>query len=913
VSVLLGRAQECALLSELVGDVRRGASRALVVRGEAGVGKTALLEYVCGLAPDATVVRAVGVEAEMELAYASLHQLCGPLLVRLEDLPGPQRRGLEIVFGLRAGDAPDRFLVGLAVLSLLSAASAKRPLLCVVDDAQWLDRTSALTLAFVARRLLAESVGLVFGVRDAGEAFRSLPELELGGLRNGDARALLASSVRFRLDEQVRDRIIAETGGNPLALLELPRGLSAAELAGFGTGATSASPNGLDESFRRRLAALPDEARRLLFIAAAEPLGEPALVWRAAELQAIGPEAAAPAAEAGLCEFGARVLFRHPLVRAAAYRAASQDERRRAHAAIAEATDAAADPDRRAWHRARAAVGPDDAVADELELSAARAKARGGEAATAAFLERSAELTSDPARRAERSLAAAEAKHFAGLVDDALRLAALAEGGPLDEFHQVRVDVLRGRVATVRRRVGDAPTLLLGAARRFERFDRRVARDTYRDAFIAAIYAGRFAHDTGPPEVAAAIRAAVASSDPPSASDELLDAVASLVDVGYAAGAPAVQRALASFRLMPASSEQELHWLWFAGRMAIWVWDEATWSAVSGRLLELVRDAGVLALLPMAASLRVGWELFAGDLAVASAHVSEQDTVHEAIGGESSPGSRIALAAFRGDEAAVVGLDEATTRAAVARADGPWVALRHWSTAVLCNGLGRYDEALAAAQQGAAYPTDMQMSSWAMSELVEAAARCGRPEAARPAVKRLAEIARGCDTDWIVGVDARARALVADDGDADELYRRAIANLERTRFRAELARSHLVYGEWLRRNARRRDAREHLRTAHDMLASIGMEAFAERARKELAATGERVRRRSAETRDDLTAQERQIARLARDGLSNPEIAARLFLSPRTVEWHLRKVFLKLGIHSRWELASALPDSEFARA
>jgi DNA-binding CsgD family transcriptional regulator len=406
--------------------------------------------------------------------------------------------------------------------------------------------------------------------------------------------------------------------------------------------------------------------------------------------------------------------------------------------------------------------------------------------------------------------------------------------------------------------------------------------------------------------VAAAIRSAVPSADPPTASDELLDAAASLVNAGYATGAAAVRHALPSFRVMPAASEQELHWLWFAGRMAIWVWDDDTWGAISGRILELVRDAGVLALLPMAVSLRVGWELFAGDLAAAAAHVSEQDTVHEVIGGESSPGSRIALAAFRGHEAEVAQLDEATTPAAVARADGPWVALRHWSTAVLCNGMGRYDEALMAAQQGAEYPADMQMSSWAMSELVEAAVRCGKPEAAATALTRLAEIARACGTNWILGVDARARALVADTGDADQLYQHAIARLERTRFRAELARTHLLYGEWLRRNARRRDARDHLRTAHDMLTSIGMEAFAARAGRELLATGETARKRTSETRDELTPQEMQIAQLARDGLSNPEIGARLFLSPRTVEYHLRKVFAKLGIASRERLDRVLP-------
>jgi DNA-binding CsgD family transcriptional regulator len=533
----------------------------------------------------------------------------------------------------------------------------------------------------------------------------------------------------------------------------------------------------------------------------------------------------------------------------------------------------------------------------------------GGQAATAAFLERAADLTLNPARRAERALAAAESSYLAGSADDALRLAAAAEGGPLDELHRVRVDVLRGRVATMQRRPRDAPPLLLQAARRLERSDRRAARDTYRDAFIAAVYAGRFGGDTGLPEVAAAIASAAPSTDPPSATDELLDAAALVVNAGYATGATAVQRALSAFCVAPMPQELELHWLFLAGRLSSWVWDEKTWDVLSGRILELVRDDGVLALLPFAAATRIGWELFAGDLAAAAVHVVEQDMVQEAIGGERSPGSRIALAAFRGREAEVAALDEATTRDAVARGDGPWVALLHWSTAVLCNGLGRYDKALAAAQLGAAYPSDMQVSSWALSELVEAAARCGQPEAAAEALVRLAEMAQACSSDWVLGVDSRAQALVADPADADELHRHAIQRLGRTRFRTELARAHLLYGEWLRRENRRVDARVQLRTAYELFTSIGMEAFAERARGELLATGEKLHRRTAETRDELTPQERQIAGLARDGLTNPEIGARLFLSPRTVEWHLRKVFTKLGIHRRHELFSALPSSE----
>ncbi len=905
---LLGRASECALLDGLIRDVRRGESRSLVLRGEAGIGKTALLEYLVAAAPDLMVVRAVGVESEMELAYASLHQLCGPLLHRLESLPGPQRQALEIVFGLSAGAAPDRFLVALAVLSLLSEVSEKRPVLCVVDDAQWLDQVSALTLAFVARRLLAEPVGLVFAAREPGDQLRHLPDLDVGGLRDGYARVLLGSAVRVRLDEQVRDRIVAETRGNPLALLELPRDLSAAELAGFGTAAVSALPGRIEESFRRRISALPEQTRRLLLIAAADPLGEPALVWRAAELQGVSAEAAAPAAEAGLCEVGTRVRFRHPLVRAAAYGAGSPDERRRAHAAIAEVTDAKADPDRRAWHRAHACAGPDDTVADELERSAMRARARGGQAAAAAFLERSADLTLDRAVRAERALAAAEASYLAGSGEDALRLAGVAERGPLDEFHRVRVDVLRGRVATIQRRVSDAPPLLLRAARRLERFDRRVARDTYRDALTSAFLAGSLAGDAGLPEVAAAIRSAAPSAEPPSVTDELLDAAALLVDAGYAAGAARVQRALAAFRAAAISRVEEVQWLFLASQMAQDVYDEETWDALSARTLELVRETGVLAALPMAAATRYTRDLYAGDLTAAAVYVAEQDRLLEAIGGEGSPASRALLAAYRGREREVAELDEATTRHAVSRGYGIGLDALHWAKAVLGNGLGRYDEALAAAQPGATYPPAMTVYSRILSELVEAAARYGRPEAAADAVRRLAEMARACGTDWILGVEARARALVAAPGDADELYRQATERLGRTGVRSELARAHLLYGEWLRREGRRVDARIQLRAAYDLFTSIGMEAFAERARGELAATGEKVRKRTAETRDDLTAQERQIAELARDGFSNPEIGARLFLSRRTVQYHLGKVFGKLGIRSRNELASALAGS-----
>jgi DNA-binding CsgD family transcriptional regulator len=908
-SKLLGRRSEREALDRLVADAVAGRSRVIVLRGEAGVGKSALLGYLSGRVAGWHVARAVGVESEMELAYAGLHLLCAPMLDHLDRLPAPQRDALATVFGLSPGAAPNRFLVGLATLTLFADVAERQPLACIVDDAQWLDRASAQILGFVGRRLLAERIAVVCAARTgAGDhVLAGLPELSIPGLGDSDARALLLANVPGPLDARVCDQIIMESHGNPLALLELPRAWNVADLAGgFGLPGGHPVAGRIEQSYVRRLQQLPSDTRLLVLTAAAEPLGDLVLLHQAAGALGVDIAAAGPAQDGALLELDGRVEFAHPLVRSAAYRSAAADDRHRVHRALADATVAETDPDRRAWHRARATPGPDEEVAAELEGSADRAQARGGVAAAAAFMQRSAELTIEPARRAERALAAAEASYLAGSRDDALRLAGIAERGPLSEFHRVRADVLRGRVAMVQRRTSDAPPLLLRAARRLERFDRRVARDTYRDALIAAIYTGRFAGDTGLPEVAAAIRSAPPSADPPSVTDELLDAAALLVDAGYAAGAPAVQRALAAFRAMSMSRGLDLHWVFLAGRVSTWVWDHETWDVLSGWMLKLVRDAGVLALLPFADAARVGWELFAGNLAAVSAYVEEQDRVQEAIGGDSSPGSRIVLAAYRGHEAEVAQLDEATTRDAVARGDGPWVAMLNWATAVLGNGLSRYDEALSAGQRGAAYRPDMHMSNWALCELVEAAARCGRPEAATGALGRLAEMARACGTDWVIGVEARARALVADPADADELHREAIERLGRTRFRTELARAHLLYGEWLRREGRRVDARQQLRAAHEMLTAIGMEAFAERARRELLATGEKARKRSAGSRMELTSQEEQIARLACDGLSNPEIGAQLFVSARTVEWHLRNVFTKLDITSRRQLRTALP-------
>ena len=899
---LRGRESECAQLDDLTAAIRRGESRSLVLRGEAGIGKTALLEHLVTGAADLIVVRAVGVESEMELAYASLHQLCAPLLGRLDRLPAPQRQALEIVFGLSAGTAPDRFLVGLAVLSLFAAVAEERPLLCVVDDTQWLDQASELTLAFVARRLLAEPVGIVFATREPGEGLQHLPLLEVGGVGDDDARALLGATATVKLDEAVRDRVVAEMRGNPLALLELPRGLSAAQLAGgFGLTGGQALTGRIEESFVRRLELLSGDGRLLLLIAAAEPVGDPLLLWGAAERLGIGPEAAQAAEAEGLLAIGGRVTFRHPLVRSAMYRTATAGARQAVHLALADATDRAADPDRRAWHLAAAAERPDEEVAVELERSAGRAQARGGLAAASAFLQRAVALTKDPARRAERALAAAQASLQAGAFDAALGLAATAQAGALDEFQRARADLLRAQVAFISFRGGDAPTLLLAAARRLEPFDLERARDTYLTAWGASLVAAQVAGEGVLMEICRAVRA-LPRPDAPRPLDLLLDGLALLITEGHAAATPTLRRAAKALADLPA--KDVLLWGWIAASASGLLWDIEGMRANSAREVRLLRDAGALAALPSSLANLAIATAWTGDFAAAAALIAETDSVAAATGTRQSPFALLRLRALQGREAEAAAEIASTIELAAATGQGMASAWAHWATAVLGNGLARYEEAASAARRATADPRNW-WSMWVLPELVEAAVRAGRAELARDALDRLAATTRPCDTDFAVGIEARSRALLADGANAEDLYREAIDRLGRTRLRPELARAHLLYGEWLRRQNRRVDAREQLRTAHELLAGIGMEAFAERARRELAATGENVRRRAVDARDDLTAQERHIAGLARDGLANPEIGARLFLSPRTVEWHLGNVFTKLGIRSRRELVTAL--------
>ena len=907
--LLRGRRAECLALDRLLEAAHAGQSAVLVLRGEAGIGKTALLGYAAGRAEGWRVLRAIGVESEMELPFAGVHQLCAPLLEGLTRLPTPQREALGTAFGLSAGARPDRFLVGLALLSLLSDAAEEQPLLGLIDDAQWLDRSSAQVLAFVARRLEADSIVLLFAERGPGELdeLAGLRDLELDGLTDTHARELLASVLAGPRDERVRERLIAETRGNPLALLELPHGLPPAELAGgFAVDSALPLPGRIELSFRQRVERLPADSGRLLLVAAAEPIGDPTLLWGAAERLDLGPDAAGPAEAAGLLTIGARVTFRHPLLRSAIYRAASPEERRSAHQALAATTDPKIDPDRHAWHRAQAALAPDEDVAAELERSADRASARGGLAAAAAFLERAAALTPDPAHRARRELTAAQTKHEAGATTAALKLLAAAEAGPLDELQHARLERLRAQLAFAVSRGSDAPPLLLAAAKRLEPLNGELARETYLEALAAAIFAGRLGGGRGVREMAEAARAAPPAPQPARTIDLLLDGLASRFTDGYAAGVPLLRQALDAMFREEGHSDDDIRWLWLACRIAPDLWEDRTWHELATRQLQLARDAGALSVLPLAATYRAGVHVHAGEFAAAAALIEEADAITEATGSAPLGYTSLVLAAWRGKEAQALELIEASREDATERGEGRAITLAEYATAVLYNGLGRYREALAAAQRATGHD-ELGLFGWALIELVEAAARNREPELAAEALERLSERTRLSGTDWALGIEARSRALLDEGQRTEDLYVEATERLGHCRIKVHVARAQLLYGEWLRRQNRRIDARETLREAHEMFSTMGAEAFAERAARELLATGEQARKRTDDTRSRLTAQETQIAELAREGHSNPEIGAQLFISPRTVEYHLHKVFMKLEISSRNELQRVLPS------
>ncbi len=905
----LGRDQLLAQLMAPVTRARGGHSGALVLSGAAGVGKTALLDRVAEKsAPAVRVERMVASESEMELPYAGLQLLCGHLMAASRQLPQPQRDALEAAFGLREAHPPNPFVVGLAVQGLLTEIAGARPLLCVVDDAQWLDEVSARVVAFTARRLSDEGIVIVVAMREVDEHFADLPQLAVESLGDGDSRQLLRMALPGAIDERVRDQLITECRGNPLALLELPRALPTDMAGGFALARSMPVESRIKQSLLARLEPLPSTTRTLLLLAAADPTGDPGLLWRASELLGLDAEDLDVAAQAGALVIGTRVGFRHPLIRSAVYQAASPEDRRAVHGALAAATPVDRDPDRRAWHRAGATALPDEDVAVDLERSADRARIRGGVAAAGAFLERAAELSPEPSLRAERLIAAAEAKHNAGAPEIALRLLDSARDLPLTALQKALVERLRARAGYALRRDRSSPRQLLAAAKNLEPLDRSLARDTYMEALAAALYAGRLGEPGAVEEISAAILEATAGDRSERAQDLILRGQALLFARGQEAALPAVRRALRAFLEQPHDA-RELHWMWFGARAAQDLWDADALRSLAHQQVELARDAGILTVLPMALGIQMVATTFDGRLDAAEAICDEIDAILSVTGQPLPRYGRIFVAAYRGQ------VDEVESRArhlradAHARGEGYALTVANMAEALVYNGAGRYSEALASGRGEMPYTHELGHAMRTLLEVVEAASRIGERDVADEAANRLAAVTQPVgESDWAMAFMALVNAQLQDGDDAAALYREAIERFRQVRVPMLVGRSQLLYGEMLRRRGRRVEARAQLRPAYEGLLACGMSGFAERAQRELQATGEVVRVRATEGLDQLTAQEFTVARLARDGLTNRDIGARLFISARTAEYHLRKVFAKLGVSSRADLRTALGDT-----
>jgi len=904
----LGRSRELAELDALVNRIRTGRSGALVLSGEAGVGKTELLErMVAGASKKLRIEKIVASESEMELAYAGLEQLCGQMMDSADHLAAPQLEALEAAFGLREAPAPNPFLVGLAVLGLLTELAGERALLCVIDDAQWLDEASARALAFVARRLDAEGIAVVLAMREVEGPFRELPQLVVEGLGDEDARELFHLALPGAIDRRGRAQLIAEARGNPLALQELPRALSPAEIAGgFSVSSSMPLANRIEQSLITQFEPLPETTRQLLLVAAADPTGDPGLMRRACVELNLEDGHLDEAHKAGALSVGTRVSFRHPLVRSAVYRAASPEQLRVVHAALAEATPEDRDPDRRAWHLARATLGPDEEVANALEESADRARTRGGVAAAAAFLERSAELTPAQDTRAGRLIAAAEAKHDAGAPEDVIRLLDSAHDDPLTDEQEALTARLRARAEYAIRRDSSGSRLLLAAAQGLEKFDQALARDTYIEALAAAIYGGRLGDPDVVREVAEAILEATADDESDRARDLILRGQALLAAKGQAAAIPTLRRAQDAY-LEEAPDALELHWMWFASRASQDLWDARTLRALADRQVSLARNEGLVTVLPIALSLLMLAQTVDGEVNAAEASCDEIDAIKVATGNPLPQYGRMFIAAYRGQEAETTRLAKQIRVDSEARGEGYGLSAANFAEAILYNGLGKYEESVAVGRRELPYTHELSHAMRTLLELVEAAARTGDSELAEQAYTQLESVTEPVGTNWAIAVMAMAKAQLHEGAEAERLYRDAIERFESERIPIMVGRCRLLYGEMLRRRRRRIDAREQLRAANELLSSIGLNGFAERAARELGATGETVRVRQPDAVDQLTDQELNVARLARDGLTNRDIGGRLFISARTVQYHLRKVFLKLGISSRTELGSALAD------
>ncbi|WP_232836006.1 AAA family ATPase [Actinocorallia populi] len=909
---LRGRHRELAELNALVDRARAGHSGALVVSGEAGVGKTALLDHMAArAATDVRIERIVASESEMELAYAGLQQLCGHLMGSAGSLPAPQREAIEAAFGLREASAPSPFLVGLALLGLLTEVAGGGALLCVVDDAQWLDEASARAVAFVARRLDAEGVVIVLAMRTVDERFAGLPRMAVEGVGHEDARELLRLAAPGGLDRRVHDQLIVEARGNPLALRELPRALSPVEIAG-GFALTGAMPleNRIEQSLVVQLESLPGSARLLLLLAAADPTGDPGLLWRASEALGLDSADIDAAEDADALVVDTRVSFRHPLVRSAVYQAASPEDLRSVHAALADATSADFDPDRRAWHRANATLRPDEGVAADLERSAVRARTRGGAAAAGAFLERAADLTPTSALRAQRLIAAAEAKHDAGAPASALRLLDTTRGHPLTPLQEALVARLRARAEYALRRDGTGAGLLLTAARGLQEFDPVLARDTYIEALAAALYGGRLGDAEQVTAVSNAILEATEGEESGRARDLILRGQALLAAKGQKAALDTLRRAQRAF-LEQAPDSLELHWMWFASRAAQDLWDARGLRALADRQVELARAEGVVTVLPIALSLLMVAQTVDGELDAAEASCDEIDAIKDVTGHPLPQYGRLFLAAYRGQADEAERWAEQIRADAQARGEGYGLSAVNFGEAILYNGVGRFAEAVASGRRELPYTHELSHAMRTLLELVEAATHTGERDLAVQAFEQLADVTRPVGTNWAQAVLAMAEAQLREGDEARALFQDAIERFERERIWIMVGRCRLLYGEQLSRAGRRADAREQLRTAYEVLSGIGLNGFAGRAGRALSALGETPQVRAQGSAAQLTAQELNVARLAREGLTNREIGGRLFISARTVEYHLRKVFMKLGVKRRSDLMASLSELDQA--
>lgn len=880
---LLDRHGERAALEGVLAGARAGAGRAVVLRGEPGIGRTSLLEYAIDSARGLRVARLSGVESEMGLGFAALHRLLVPFMSHLDRLPGPRRDALRAVFGLVTAAIPDRFMVSLAALALLADVAADRPLLVAVDDAHWLDQATCEVLGFVARRLAAEPIAFMIAVREPTnrcQPFDGVPDLHLAGLRQPDAHRLLADVVTGPLEPRLADRIVAETAGNPLALVEFGRHLTDSPTTCLPAQQPLPISGRLTHQFLRWTDTLPAGTQTLLLLAAAEPSASPSLLRRAAGRLGLGPGVALPAEAAGVLTHADQLTFRHPLVRSAVYHGAAPRERRRVHGALASVIDPATDPDRRAWHLAAAASAPDEQIAGELVRAAERARATTDHAAEGAFLARAAELTPDGSRRADRMLDGAAAELDAGALGHAETLLDQADPWLAGPLVRARSTGMRARISLAHGRFSDAPAVLLYAARELHHRDPELARRTLLDAMYAALMAGPPANTATLLDILHATRAWRPDTPPATATDLLLDGFATRLTAGYRAAVPALRAAV--ILLLPEEPVPD---------GSPYLLALASWAA--GDLLDG----------PAQRSLTRRWARHTG--AGKACHDAPPDIVTLDPAGVPGPGGLLALGWRGRDAEARPAIADQLTSAADGGA-GLGVATAQYAATVLDLGLGRYAAALTAAL--AVYRDDPpQLGTQVLPDLVEAAVRCGNHSAARSTLQRFTERALASGTPLAAGLLARCRALLAGSAEAENLYLHAIEHLRASTAPAQLARTHLLYGEWLRRQRRRRDARDQLREARDMFDAAGFQAFAQRANGELQATGERVSKRSGESGTELTPQEMQVARLVAEGSSNREVAAQLFISSNTVEYHLQKVFRKVGVSSRTQLARAVLD------